>query len=66
LTDADWIEINKVKAAYQHGGREALSKAFDELDLVRCMNILGALYPDMGSEVIREKTAKPSPKLHWR
>jgi hypothetical protein len=64
LTAADWVEIDKLKAAYDNGGREALSKAFDELDPVRCTNIMAALYPDMVSEVIREETAKPSPKPH--
>jgi hypothetical protein len=64
LTDADWVEINKLKAAYDNGGPEALSKAFDELDPVRCISLMAALYPDMVSEVIREDTAKPSPKPH--
>jgi hypothetical protein len=64
LTDADWVEINKLRAAYDNGGREALSKAFDELDPVRCINIMAALYPDMASEVIREEMAKLSPKPH--
>jgi hypothetical protein len=64
LTDADWVEINKLRAAFDNGGREALSKAFDELDPVRCINIMAALHPDMVSEVIWEETAKPSPKPH--
>ena len=64
LTDADWVEINKLRAAYDNGGREALSKAFDELDPVRCLNIMAALHLDMVSEVIKEETAKPSPKPH--
>ena len=50
LTDADWVEINKLKAAYHNGGPEALSKAFDELDPVRSMNIIGVLYPDLSDD----------------
>jgi len=31
LTDADWVEINKLKAAYASGGERALDKAMGEL-----------------------------------
>ena len=58
LTDEDWVALNKLKAAYDTGGPEALSKAFDELDPVRYTNIMKALYPDMVSEVIKDKTSK--------
>jgi hypothetical protein len=50
LTDADWVEINKLRAVYDNGGREALSKAFNELDPVRFMNIMEALYPEMSAK----------------
>jgi hypothetical protein len=60
LTDADWAELNKLKAAYENGGVEALSGALEKLaaDPVRYVTVMGALYPDMMREAIRDKMAE--------
>ena len=61
LTDADWAEINKLSSAYEEGGRARLSKALDELtngDPVRSVRILGAFFPDMIREVIKDAMAE--------
>jgi hypothetical protein len=48
LTDADWVEINKLNRARKADGDEGLQKAFEQLlqhDPVRAARILGAFYP---------------------
>ena len=48
LTDADWVEIDKLNHAYKADGVEGLQKAFEHLlqhDPVRAARILGAFYP---------------------
>jgi len=59
LTDADWAEINKLKAAYKSGGKRALSKGLKELaiDPVRMIRVIGALFPREVSEGIRDRLA---------
>jgi hypothetical protein len=50
LTDADWAEINKLKAAFETGGAKAFDNALKELlaaDPVRCYKVTGALFPKM-------------------
>jgi hypothetical protein len=50
LTDADWVEINKLKAAYASGGDRALDKAMGELaerHPLRYCAVLAAFFPDM-------------------
>ena len=49
LTDADWVEINRLKSLYETGGRNALSKALAELgesDPVRSIRVLSAFFPE--------------------
>jgi hypothetical protein len=60
LTDADWREINKLKAAYDRGGQEALSRALEELsaDPLRCVKVIGAFFPDAVMESIKDATAE--------
>ena len=59
LTDADWAEINKLRAAYENGGQKALSRALQELatDPIRYIRALWVLF-----SLIR--CAKPS-KTKW-
>jgi hypothetical protein len=60
LTDADWAEINKLRKAYETGGRKALRKAFDELskDSIKYVRVVGALYPDEIRESIKDAMAE--------
>jgi hypothetical protein len=60
LTDADWAELNKLKAAYESGGSKALSKAFRELavDPILSVRVIGALFPEMMREQIRDTLAE--------
>jgi hypothetical protein len=60
LTDADWAEINKLRAAYETGGQEALSAALDELahDPVRSIRVLAAFFPEMVRESIKDEMAE--------
>ena len=61
LTDADWAEINKLRAAWQDGGQKALSKAMGELadaDPVRYASMIGAFFPDMLREAIKDEMAE--------
>ena len=59
LSDADWAELNKLKAAYESGGAKALSAAFRELvvDPIRYISVVGALFPDMVREQIKDTLA---------
>jgi hypothetical protein len=56
LTDADWTEINKLKRAYEIGEAKAVPKALYELyiDSERAIRVLGAFYPDIVREAIRD------------
>jgi hypothetical protein len=60
LTDADWDQINKLRAAYESGGQKALSAAFDEMahDPVRSIRVLGAYFPEMIREAIKDQVAE--------
>jgi len=60
LTDADWAEINKLRKTHKKGDRKALEIALDQLakDPVRFAVVIGALYPDMMREMIRDQMAK--------
>ena len=55
LTDADWVEINRLKSLYETGGRNALSKALAELgesDPVRSIRVLSAFFPETVREAL--------------
>jgi hypothetical protein len=60
LSDADWADINKLGRALEDGGQKGLSKALDELasDPIRYMKVIGALFPDMVREAIRDEMAE--------
>jgi hypothetical protein len=60
LSDADWAAINKLWRAQEDGGQNGLSKALDELgsDPIRYMKVIGALFPDMVREAIRDEMAE--------
>jgi|SRR5215469_1294741 len=60
LTDADWFEINKLRKAHKKGGRKAFANALDRLakDPIRFAVVIGALYPDMMREMIRDQMAE--------
>jgi hypothetical protein len=60
LTDADWIEINKLRKAYRNGGRKTFEIALDRLakDPIRYVVVIGAFFPDMMRETIRDQMAE--------
>jgi hypothetical protein len=60
LMDADWAEINKLRNAYKEGGRKAYAIALDKLakDPIRYAVVIGAFYPDMMREMIRDQMAE--------
>jgi hypothetical protein len=61
LTDADWAEINRWKRAYQTGGQDALSRIMSELcekDPIRHVTVLGAFFPDIVREAIKDEMAE--------
>ena len=60
LTDADWAEINKLRKTYKRGGRKAVGLALEKLakDPIRFVVVIGALYPDMMREMIRDQMAE--------
>ena len=56
LTDADWVEINKLRMAFETGSQEALQQAFRELgkDPVRYIRVMSAIYPNEVRASIRD------------
>jgi hypothetical protein len=59
LTDADWAEINKLKRAFEDGGKTALSKAVEKLgnDPIRYVNVMAAFFPEMIREKLKDSLA---------
>jgi len=47
LSDADWVEINKLRDAYRTGGQKALRDAWRKLtdDPIRTVRVYGAFFP---------------------
>src|SRR5215472_9906906 len=61
LTDADWAEINKLRNAHKKGGAKAVGRAMQQLakdDPVRYVRVIGAFYPDMIREEIKDSMAE--------
>ena len=60
LTDANWADINRLKRTYEEGGQAALSKAMAELseDPIRYMAVIGAFFPDIVREAIKDSLAE--------
>jgi hypothetical protein len=60
LTDADWVELKKLRRAYETGGNEAFSKALDELadkDLTQYLSVLSAYFPDEVADAFQDHMA---------
>jgi len=59
LSDADWADINRLRRIYKTLGKDALSDALAELakDPARYVHILGAIFPEMIREAIRDEMA---------
>ena len=61
LKDADWAEINRLRAIYEQKGEKALSEALAKLteqDPVRAAHVIGAFFPDELREAIRDAMAE--------
>jgi hypothetical protein len=61
LTDGDWAKINRLRHLHESGDSKALSKAFAELaeaDPISFVHIMGAFFPDMVREMIRDGLAE--------
>src|ERR1700730_4484516 len=60
LTDADWAEIDKLRCAWDSGGRKGLWEALDKLrndDLVRYVTVTAAVIPDMVRNTFKDHMA---------
>lgn len=61
LSDADWVEVNRLLRAYDAGGSEAFWQAIDELgekDPLQQIAIAAAFFPNVIREVIRDEMAE--------
>ena len=60
LTDADWAEINNLRRAFEKGGQDGVSKAMAKLakDPMRYVTVMGAFFPDMIREAIKDSVAE--------
>jgi hypothetical protein len=60
LTDADWVEINKLRRAFADGGSRAFWEAMDKLgdaDPIRRLRVAGAFFPDVVREALKDEFA---------
>ena len=59
LTDGDWTELNKLKRAFEDGGKTALAKAVEQLgdDPIRYVNVMAAVFPEMIREKLKDLLA---------
>jgi len=59
LRSRKWL-INKLRKTYKRGGRKAVGLALEKLakDPIRFVVVIGALYPDMMREMIRDQMAE--------
>lgn len=60
LTDADWVAINRVRAAHKAGGQPGLAKALHDLlkeDPIKYAVVVGAFFPTELREAIRDEMA---------
>ncbi|WP_369719741.1 hypothetical protein AB8Z38_21010 [Bradyrhizobium sp. LLZ17] len=67
LTSADWLQINKIRSAYNTGGSPALSKALDDFcqkNAIAYIRVLNAILPNQICQLIkddiRESSAVPT------
>ena len=58
LSDADWVEINKLRDAYRTGGQKALRDAYKLRDgPIRTVRVCGAFFPDNLRNTIKDVMA---------
>ena len=59
LSDADWVEINKLRDAYRTGGQKALRDAWRKLtdDPISTVRVYGAFFPDKLRNTIKDVMA---------
>ena len=59
LTDADWASLNALRRAYEHKGSHDFSAELRKLarDPLRYVRVVGAIFPDMIRESIRDVLA---------
>jgi hypothetical protein len=59
LTDADWTTINKLRRTIERGG-EGFAAELKKLerDPLRYVRVIGAIFPDMVREAIRDALAE--------
>jgi hypothetical protein len=59
LSDADWVEINKLRDAYRTSGQNALRDAWRKLtdDPIRTVRVYGAFFPDKLRNTIKDVMA---------
>jgi len=63
LTDADWAAIDKVIRAYRAGGMEGFwdeLETFGDGNLILQITIVGAFFPDVIREAIKDEMAEQS------
>ena len=60
MTDADWATINELHRAYERKGAKGFGIAIEKLasDPIRYVRIMGAFFPDMIREAIRDSMAE--------
>ena len=60
LTDADWAVINSLRRTCERGGAKALAVSLKKLvaDPIRYVRVVGAFFPDMIREEIRDMLAE--------
>src|SRR5438045_1313242 len=58
MTDADWAELNKLKAAYESGEAKRCRRPWLGADPVRYVRVVGALFPEVVSERLRDLLAE--------
>ena len=59
LTDADWLEVNKLRSAYITGGNPSLSTALEEFckrNAIAYIRVLNAILPNQIREALKEDT----------
>jgi hypothetical protein len=59
LTDADWLEVNKLRSAYITGGNPSLGKALEDFckrNAIAYIRVLNAILPNQIREALKEDT----------
>jgi hypothetical protein len=57
LTDADWLEVNKLRSAYITGGNPSLSTALEDFckrNAIAYIRVLNAILPNRIREALSE------------